>query len=229
MNRVVQRSPGFMRFIAAVARPLITLGLDIHVEGMANIPDKGPAILAANHFSWWEPPSMLKSITRPVYFIAANDFKWDLRIRWIVRLYGTIPVDRVRFEKKTIALALEKLREGHFVGIFPQGGMQQQEITAAKPGVMFLAYKAGVPIIPIGISGQIDPSKHWLKLKRPRITLRIGKAYELKDLPENWSAQKRTMQESGDELMARIASLVDEAYRGVYKDHPIVSELIGKN
>ena len=224
MNKVKQRSPQFMRFFAWFARPVLRFALNIKVTGLENIPDTGPAILAANHFSWWEPPSMIASILRPIYFIAANDFKWEARIAWIVKLYGSIPVDRVRFEKKTIYLALDKLKEGQLVGIFPQGGMMHNEITEAKAGVMFLGYKADVPIIPIGISGQIDPGLSWKKFRRPEITVRIGKAYRLEMLPETWKEKKHRMLESGDELMAHIAALVEPSLRGKYKDHPIVTQ-----
>ena len=216
MNKVVQRSPEFMKVLAYLASPIIRLGLNIKVSGEENIPESGAAILAANHFSWWEPPSMIASIKRPIYFIAANDFKWEKRISWIVKLYGSIPVDRVRFEKKTINIALEKLKQSQFVAIFPQGGMQQKEITEAKSGVMFLAYKANVPIIPIGISGQLDPGKQWKNLKRPTINLRIGDPYSLPNIPEKWSEKKKLMLESGEDLMRKIAALVDPEYRGKY-------------
>jgi len=215
-----------MRFIAAVARPVLRLMMRVEVEGSENIPDQGPAIIAANHFSWWEPPAIIASIFRPVYFIAANDFRWDLRIRWIVRLYGSIPVNRNNFERKTVNIALQKLKDQQLVGIFPQGGMQQTEITDAKPGVVFMAFKADVPIIPVGISGQIDPSRYWKRLRRPRIKVRIGRPFRLKTLEGNWAQNKEYANEMGRDLMAHIAVLVDPEYRGNYAEHPIVKNRV---
>ncbi len=225
MNKVKQRPPFIMGLVRFFARPFIRLMMKIKVVGLENIPKEGAALLAANHFSWWEPPSMIVSCRRPIYFIAANDFRWDWRISWIVRLYGTIPVDRTRFEKKTIALALKKLREGRLVGIFPQGGMQQTVITDAKPGVMYIAHRSAVPVIPVGISGQINPSSSWMRLRRPSVTVRIGKPYQLPALSETWAEQKKQMTDSGNDLMAHIAALVDPAHRGHFAEHPLTIAL----
>ena len=101
----------------------------------------------------------------------------------------------------------------------------QTEITDAKAGVVFMAYKARVPIIPIGISGQIDPSRQWLRFRRPRIKVRIGPAFMLKDVEGNWGENKERMSLIGQDLMAHIAVLVDPEYRGKYADHPIVKEM----
>lgn len=199
------------------ARPILRRMMKLNVSGVENIPAEGPILLAANHFSWWEPPAMVYASPRPVNFIGAADVKWELRIRWIVHLYGIIPVDRTRVDKSTIDNALAALKEGKIVAIFPEGNMQATELRPPKLGVMFLAHRANVPVVPVGISGQVDPGKSWKKLRRPTINVTIGKPFLLPELPENWREQKKVMEDSGHELMRRIADLIEPERRGFYK------------
>jgi 1-acyl-sn-glycerol-3-phosphate acyltransferase len=203
--------------VAAVADPIFRMMMKITVEGAENIPATGPAILAANHFSWWEPPAMIYASPRPVWFIGADDVTWELRIRWIVKLYGIIPVDRRRMDKRTFDQAFQQLKQGRLVAIFPEGNMQAQELRPPKLGVMFLANRAAVPIIPIGISGQVNPGAFWKKLQRPRVHVKIGKAFMLPSLPDDWQEQKKAMAESGHILMQHIAELIEPERRGFYR------------
>ncbi len=205
------------KLVATAASPILQLMMNISVEGQENIPAEGPALLAANHFSWWEPPAMIFASPRAIWFIGADDVPWELRIRWIVRLYGIIPVDRRRADKRTFDLAFAHLQKERLVAIFPEGNMQAQELRPPKLGVMYLAHRAGVPIIPIGISGQVNPGSFWKKLQRPHITLKIGKAFTLPALPENWQEQKKAMAESGHILMRHIAELIEPERRGIYR------------
>lgn len=204
-------------FVGWFARPIFRMMMKLNVSGMENIPADGPILLAANHFSWWEPPAIVYASPRPVNFISAADVKYELRIRWIIRLYGIIPVDRTRVDKSTIDKALAALKEGKVVAIFPEGNIQADVLRSPKLGVMFLAHKANVPIVPVGISGQLDPGKSWKKFRRPVIDVKIGKTFLLPETPEHWRDQKKVMELSGHELMRHIAELIEPERRGFYK------------
>jgi len=203
--------------LAASLRPIFRLMMKITVEGRENIPTEGPALLAANHFSWWEPPAMIFSSPRPIWFIGADDLRWELRIRWIIRLYGYIPVDRRRADKRTFDQAFQQLEKGRLVAIFPEGNMQAQELRTPKLGAIYLAHRANVPIIPIGISGQLNPGSFWKKMQRPMVSVKIGKPFYLPPLPEAWQEQKKAMIETGHLLMRNIAQLIEPERRGIYK------------
>jgi 1-acyl-sn-glycerol-3-phosphate acyltransferase len=90
--------------------------------------------------------------------------------------------------------------------------------------VAYLADRAGVPIIPVGVTGTWRAVPKVLLLQRPRITVRFGKPFTLQPLTrENRSA---ALQNNTDEIMARIAALLPPEYRGVYAEHPRLLELL---
>jgi 1-acyl-sn-glycerol-3-phosphate acyltransferase len=85
-----------------------------------------------------------------------------------------------------------------------------------KPGVAYLAIKADVPIVPVGVSGQNRIFSEWKRLRRPRIVVRMGEPFKLE--PVHGRNKGQQLQERSDEVMRRIAALVHEDLRGVYSD-----------
>ena len=79
-----------------------------------------------------------------------------------------------------------------------------------------LATKADVPILPLGISGPNQMLAEWKRLRRPRIVVRFGQLFRLE--PVQGRQKVRQLQERSDEVMRRIAALVNEDLRGVYTD-----------
>jgi 1-acyl-sn-glycerol-3-phosphate acyltransferase len=93
-----------------------------------------------------------------------------------------------------------------------QPGMRQ-----ARPGISFLVQRTGVPVLPVGITGT-PPNfmQEILRLRRPRLTMRVGNLISLPEIGEN---RKADMQRNADIVMANIAMLLPEKYRGYYSDY----------
>jgi 1-acyl-sn-glycerol-3-phosphate acyltransferase len=89
-------------------------------------------------------------------------------------------------------------------------------LQRGKPGVAYLAIKAKVPILPIGVSGQTQIIAGWKRLRRPRVVVRIGQPFKLQ--PVHGRRKGEQLLERSDEVMRRIAVLIDEDLRGVYAD-----------
>lgn len=151
--------------------------LKIRVEGRENIPKKGPYILISNHLNWSDP-FILFSIFPPaprMIFVAERNGSYDSKFKKaFMDAVGKpiLPIDREDSGSrvKTLKGMMGVLKEGHVLGIFPEGRMAHKE---GEPfpfyvGAFTVAKKMGVPVLPIGMAGTSN-----LSLRKP-IHIRIG-------------------------------------------------------
>ena len=98
---------------------------------------------------------------------------------------------------------------------FPEGTRSSGQMTTANPGVALLAYKAQVPIVPVGITGS-ERMGSVLRVFNPtgRITITIGEPFTLP--PVEGKIGRNNLTPATDLIMRRVASLLPESYRGVY-------------
>ncbi|KUO50489.1 MAG: hypothetical protein APF76_07490 [Desulfitibacter sp. BRH_c19] len=122
------------------------------VEGVENIPQKGPVVLIANHTSYWDPIALGVVSSRRVSFMAkAELFKIPV-LSQIVKGLGAFPVDRQKSDRAALRAALDILDKGDVVGMFPEGTrIRDEELGEFKMGATMIAAKANAPIIPIAL------------------------------------------------------------------------------
>ena len=93
-----------------------------------------------------------------------------------------------------------------------------------KTGVAYLAYESGVPILPLAHAGTEGSIRSLLHLRRQKILVRFGEPIRLS--PPDPSDRTAALRRDTDEVMCRIAAMLPPAYRGVYRDHPRLAELL---
>ncbi|MBI2883123.1 MAG: 1-acyl-sn-glycerol-3-phosphate acyltransferase [Candidatus Methylomirabilis oxyfera] len=152
------------------------LAFRLHVEGQEFIPRTGPAILAANHVSYIDPIIIGIAIQRPVRFMAKKElFRMPL-FGWLLRQFGTIPINRYRTDVQAFKRATSLLEAGEIIAIFPEGTRGDGvDLRPAKPGIGLIAARTGAPVIPTFHrgTGKVFPRGAWLP--RPyRITVKFG-------------------------------------------------------
>jgi 1-acyl-sn-glycerol-3-phosphate acyltransferase len=93
-------------------------------------------------------------------------------------------------------------------------------------GVAFLAAKSGYPVLPVALTGTEDRGvlQNLKRLRRSKITVTAGDLLYI-ELPTG-KGREQAMQAATEEIMCQLAALLPEKYRGVYKDHPHVKELL---
>lgn len=132
----------------------------------------------------------------------------------IVRAYGAFPVRRDKLDREVMRHALELLNKGEVLGMFPEGKRSfPYHLQEMQPGTAFIAARSGVPIIPVGISGSEQVKGIGFIVRRPRITVRIGRSFTLPSGEDNKLNRPRLNQHS-DLIMKRIAELLPSSYLG---------------
>jgi 1-acyl-sn-glycerol-3-phosphate acyltransferase len=163
-------------FLRMVAKGLVALGVRMEVEGLENIPASGPFFLVGNHQSVLDPILAQGACPRPVHtFTKSTQFSGSF-FRWLTTRVNGIPTRRYRIDPQVVRIALRRLSEGKGVGVYPEGERSWDgTLQPFRQGTIRLLLKAGVPVVPCGISGSYDVWPRWSrKIKRRRAVLRFG-------------------------------------------------------
>lgn len=188
----------------------------IEVTGLENFPTEGSFIVAINHLTLIDPMIVLSVVPpKKVTIFVAKKWENNGFVGWLVRGLGGIFVHRGEVDRQALQASLKVLNEGGALGIAPEGTRSDTgALIKAKPGVAYIAQKAKVPIIPVGVSGQLNFAKTLLKLRRLRLRVKFGK---LMYLPPISGANKTAqLQAQADQVMIALGKLLDPELRGVY-------------
>ena len=191
------------------------------VFGLDNVPARGPLILVANHNNIIDPPLLGASIPhRPVVFMAKKELFDRWYSGWLVRGYCAFPVRRGEPDRQAFRHALEVLRRGLILGMFPEGTRSKTgAMGPAQPGTAIIALRARVPILPVGITGT-DKVKGPASVirRRPHIRVNIGRPFTLAVSP---AARRAALEEATRQIMGRIAALLPPEYQGAWTPLPV--------
>lgn len=217
------------RLIRWMIVDLLTLLTRTEVENIEAIRAvEGKAIVAANHLGRLDAAFSFVLVRRDdlIMVVAEKYREWPF-FAWIVKQLDLLWLERFEADLGTLKEVLRRLSAGGILLIAPEGTRSHTEaLIEAKPGVAYLAAKSGAPLVPAAVYGTEDRLvvASFKKWKRPRVNIVVGEPYTLPPLPrEN---RDEFLREQTDEIMARIAALLPEKYRGVYLDHPRVAELV---
>jgi len=97
-------------------------------------------------------------------------------------------------------------------------------LIRGKSGCAYLAQHSGAPIVPVAITGTEDLGRRLLRLRRPKVTLRVGRPFRLEPLTAE--ARIDGLRQQADEVMCRLAALLPARYRGAYAEHPMLKQLL---
>jgi 1-acyl-sn-glycerol-3-phosphate acyltransferase len=174
-HRVANRAAAiFMKLIfGSVAR--------VYVLRRGHSNRSGGFLLASNHISHFDPFIISSVVRRKIDWMAMAEFFPLPLLGFFLRAVDAFPAERDRADRKTIRTAIERLKHGRIVGLFPEGGIRDGarslvEGAALRPGASTLAHIAGVPIFPCVIVGsdRLYSRKYWVPLRRTPIWIAFG-------------------------------------------------------
>ncbi len=216
-----ERAHKFRRLISYLMRRLTR----IEFKGEQNIPLSGGVLLATNHMSRMDIPALFITPNRPdMTALVTTKYLKHPFIRWFIVTANGIWLDRDTADFGAFRKAVEALKAGKAVGIAPEG---TRSVTATmlegKPGTAMLAIRAGVPIVPVAITGTEDSVGKLLHFKRPYIRVEYGPA--IPALVIDRGDRSGQLDKLTTEIMCRIALMMPEKYHGFYTNHPRLKEL----
>src|SRR5919201_170309 len=153
-------------------------GIDLRTENTETVDPKQRYIIIANHYSYFDIPCIFAAIPQPIRFMAKISlFKIPI-FGWALARAGFIPIDRKNRKTavKSFELAVERIRKGNTVVVFPEEGRSRER--AMRPfqrGGFLLALKSGLPILPVAIDGTYEVFNASANRVTPGpVTVRVG-------------------------------------------------------
>ena len=211
-----------MRFLnplfVALIRLIAPLLVRLDTSEMKRIPRRGPFILAMNHVNFLDGPLLLAHLfPRRVVSLAKKE-TWDNPLLgFAASSIGAIPITRGGADPTALRLVSKVLDRGGFLYINPEGTRSRDGVLRrGKAGVVAIAQRTGVPVIPLAFEGLEGFGDSIRRLRRTRATLHVGEAFEL--VPAARDSGKQAREAAVDETMRRIASLLPEAKRGAWAE-----------
>lgn len=180
---------------------IITL-MGLHIEGRENIPAEGKIIVAPNHKSDWDPPVIGVAInTRIVHYMAKEELFKNPIAAWVLRLFGTFPVRRGVVDRSAIRQAIRELKNGHPLGIFPEGTRVKREgLGRFHSGMASIALMTGTDILPVAVLGTKDLPK-----KNGPFAVLIGKPVKV----EKARASDENIEALNERVKAELTTLAE--------------------
>ena len=185
----------------------------IRVLRRENAEGTGGFLLASNHISHFDPVIISSVVHRKIDWMAMAEFFPLPIVGLFLRAVDAFPAARDRADRKTIRTAIERLKNGRIVGVFPEGGIRDgaQSLLERAPlraGAATLAHIAGVPIVPCVILGsdRLYTKGNWLPLRRTPVWIGFGGA--ISHFPELEKSVAR----------ARIEQELTNAFQQIYAE-----------
>lgn len=182
----------------------------LEMRGREHVPRQGPVLLVANHSSALDPPLVGGAAPRPLSFLAkASLFEIPLFGALIRRLHAR-PLRREGADAGAMRTALRILQEGAALLVFPEGTRGPEgTLREPKAGAAMLAVLAGVPVVPVFISGSGRALAKGRRLPRPvKVRVTFGPPLVFERRPEG---RKEYYEVASRQMMAAIARLRDAA------------------
>lgn len=182
----------FFRFLL---RSIYTVLFRLQAIGVENIPKSGAVILASNHISNLDPPTIGVKVPRKVHFMAKEELFKVPVLGFLIRAFGAFPVKRGGVSKDAIKSGITLLKSGEVMGIFPEGSRNNS--GAAKKGTAMIAMRSGAAVVPVAIVG-------GYKLFR-KTKVCYGKPIQLSEIIDESSPD--VLDQAMDVVMGRIQEL----------------------
>lgn len=183
--------------------------LHLKVYGKENIPKEGGVIVAANHISYLDPPLLGVAMMpyRKLYYIAKRELFRIPILGLILRLVNAFPVKRGMPDRIALRKALNLLKRGEAVCIFPEGTRSRDgRLQEPELGISLLVLKSGAPVLPVAVINTDKAlPRNAIMLHPAKIRVYIGKPF----YPSIEGEPKEVRRRIAKEVMERIRELLE--------------------
>jgi len=207
------------RLLYVVARAIVVgvtrLFTRMRVEGAHRVPRHGAFVLAPVHRSYIDTP-IAAAVTRRRLRFMGKDSLWKWKgPGWVLSALGGFPVSRGSADREALKRSVQVLEAGEPLVLFPEG--ERKSGSVVQPlfqGASYVAVKAGVPVVPVGIGGSERVMPKGVRFPRPRkVVVVVGEPIHPPLHAPGGRAPREAVREMSDRLYAELQRLFDEADR----------------
>ena len=178
----------------------------LRVYGDERVPREGGVVVAANHFSWIDPPALGAACPRTLYMMAKVEAHRVPGLGQLMRSFGAFAVRRGESDRDAVRTMREIVREGGALGMFAEGTRQKSGVPGpVQPGAAMVAVNEEVPLIPAAIHG----SQAWRLGNFAPVSIAWGEPMTFDGLPRGGKGYKEASVEIERELRRLWEWLVD--------------------
>ena len=177
MSKNVNHKPFIYWFGKYILGPIFRWYYKPTIIGSENIPSDGAVLIVGNHKHLYDQNSIIISTKRFVKYMAKKEYFDDKKVAWFFKGAGCIPVDRSKKDEEAVSAALDTLKRGGAIGLFPEGTRNKTKefLLPFKFGAVSMAKKTDAYLVPFGISGDY-------KFHSKNLTIIFGKPFKVGDM-----------------------------------------------
>ncbi len=210
------------RAVRGIIRFLMRIYVDLDVQGLEHVPERGPALLVSNHVNLIDPVVIIGVLKRPVSFMAKEELFSIPVFGRLLRAMEIVPVARGKIAaRRALERAKQLLQAGRLFCVYPEGTRSRTPgMGPAHHGAALLALQTGVPVIPTAVTGThlIMREGRFFPTRGP-VSFRVGSPLPVERV--SGRIDRRTMEELTERIMRRIAALLPPEYHGLYAPEPV--------
>ncbi|WP_413380453.1 lysophospholipid acyltransferase family protein [Alkalihalobacillus sp. 1P02AB] len=183
----------------AFCRVFLSTAYKVNIKGKENIPDEGSVLLCCNHISNFDPPLLGSYIKRPIHYMAKQELFEKPILKSLLPRLKAFPVKRGMSDKQALRTAIQYLRDGEMLGLFPEGTRSKDgKLGKGLAGAGFFALRSNATVIPCAVIGPYQKFKP--------LQLVYGDPIPFDEHRQN----KLTAEEATEVIMNEIQKLIDE-------------------
>jgi 1-acyl-sn-glycerol-3-phosphate acyltransferase len=215
--------------VVFLLRAILRIIARVTVYGAENLPPTGTIfIVVANHIGRLDPGFVYYLLNRKdIIMLVAEKYYEHSWSRLLAQAVNGIFVDRYNADLGALREVLRRIKQGGIAVIAPEGTRSPEaSLIQGWDGASYIAAKAGLPILPVGIAGSGDKEvvERLKHLRRLHVTVGVGPTFTLPPFDNKKRDEQLTAYT--EEIMCHIAAELPAEYRGIYADHPRLNELL---
>ncbi|HSP29607.1 MAG TPA: lysophospholipid acyltransferase family protein [Ilumatobacteraceae bacterium] len=184
----------------------------MRIEGRERLPTSGAYVLAPVHRSYVDTPIVACVTRRRIRFMGKQEMWKYPRLGWLFSALGAFPVNRGTADREALSRCITVLERGEPLVLFPEG--ERKDGPRVHPlfgGAAFVAARAGVPIVPVGIGGSARVMPRHARMIRPKkVHVVIGDPI-IVEVGAAGRASRRAITEASEQLAVELQRLFDLA------------------
>ncbi len=196
---MMNKMPILYRIGRFILGPIFKWYYNPTIIGKENIPKEGSILIVGNHKHLYDQCLSIISTKRFIKYMAKKEYFDSKKTRWFFKAVGCISVDRSVHDTKAKEEAIETLKNGGAIGLFPEGTRNKTKefLLPFKFGAVSMAKKTDAYLVPFGITGDYT-------FRSKNLIIKYGKPFKVGDM---------TLEEANDLLYKKVKKLMKDTLK----------------